>query len=130
MARILIIDDDRRLRTMLRAMLEEAGHEVIDAADGSAGVVVFRTRRPDVTLVDIIMPGKGGIATIGEIHMEFPGAKLIAMSGGDPRGPLSDLPIAWAYGAIRSLRKPFGRTALLGAIDEALHAERSRPPAS
>jgi DNA-binding NtrC family response regulator len=127
MALILVIDDDRRFRPMLRALLEEAGHEVIEETEGRAGIVAYRARRPDVALVDIIMPGKGGIATIGEIHMEFPDAKLIAMSGGDPRGPLSDLPIAWAYGAMRSLQKPFGKTALLAAIEEALQDASARP---
>jgi DNA-binding NtrC family response regulator len=124
MALILVIDDDQRLRRMLRAMLEGEGHEVIEATDSVSGAAAYRARRPEVALVDIIMPGKGGIAMIGEIHMEFPDAKLIAMSGGDPRGPLSDLPIAWAYGAMRSLRKPFKRDELLGAIHEALQDVR------
>ena len=120
MALILIVDDDRRFRAMLRAMLTDAGHRVLEAGDGDSGVETFRRERPDVALVDIIMPGKGGISTIGEIHMLDPTAKIVAMSGGDPRGPLSDLPIAWAYGAARSLRKPFGRTVLLATLAELL----------
>ena len=65
MALILIVDDDRRFRAMLRAMLTDAGHRVLEAGDGDSGVETFRRERPDVALVDIIMPGKGGISTIG-----------------------------------------------------------------
>jgi two-component system chemotaxis response regulator CheY len=127
MALILIVDDDHWLRAILRSMLEEAGHEVAEADDGTAGVEAFRARHPDVALVDIIMPGKCGISTIGEIRMQFPNARIIAISGGDPRGPHSDLPLATAYGAMRTLTKPVDGVALLRAIDSLLDGQRSRP---
>lgn len=118
MARILVIDDDHRLRAALREMLEEAGHRVMEAGDGATGIKVFREQGADVVVVGIIMPGKGGIATIGELHMEFPDTKIIAISGGNPSGPQSDLPIAGAFGAARSLQKPFHRTQFLQTVDE------------
>jgi len=120
MATILIIDDDSRVRSMLRAMLEDAGHCALEAADGCTGIALLREQPAEVVLADIIMPGKCGIETIGEIHMEHPEVKIIAMSGGDPRGPESDLSIAWAYGAVRSLHKPFARGMLMAAIEDAL----------
>ena len=127
MALVLIVDDDHWLRAVLRVMLEDAGHEVIEADDGVAGVQAFRARRPDVTIVDIIMPGKGGISTIGEIRMYAPSARVIAISGGDPTGAYSDLPLATVYGAMLSLRKPVDRAAILSAIEQVLGGERARP---
>jgi DNA-binding response OmpR family regulator len=127
MALILIVDDDHWMRAVLRSMLEDAGHEVVEADDGTAGISAFQARRPDVTVVDIIMPGKGGISTIGEIRMHAPKARIIAISGGDPCGAHSDLPLAVAYGALRTLRKPLDRRELLRAIELTLEGERARP---
>ena len=127
MALILIVDDDHWMRAVLRTTLEDAGHEVIEADDGAAGVSTFVARRPDVTIVDIIMPGKGGIATIGEIRMHSPRARIIAISGGDPTAANSDLPLATVYGALVSLQKPVDRREMLRAIERALDGERSRP---
>ena len=127
MALILIVDDDHWMRAVLRTTLEDAGHEVVEADDGVAGVATCGARRPDVTIVDIIMPGKGGIATIGEIRMQSPGARIIAISGGDPCAANSDLPLAAAYGALLSLRKPVDRREMLRAIERVLDGERARP---
>jgi CheY-like chemotaxis protein len=120
MARVLIIDDEDLLRVTLREMLEDAGHYVLDAADGVDGMQVVRDTRVDVVITDIIMPRKDGINTIWQLKQLRPDVKIIAMSGGAPGAPRSDLPLAKTYGAERALQKPFSRAELLGALSDLL----------
>src|SRR5437762_4131738 len=81
MARLLIIDDDVTLRQALTKHLEHAGHEVRQAADGDAGIRAYERRAADVVIVDIFMPGQGGLQTIGRLRREWPAVKIVAMSG-------------------------------------------------
>jgi len=117
---VLLIDDDAGIRRSMRMMLEDAGFRVYEAADGYEGLALYRRYRPTVSIVDIIMPGKDGVTTIGEIRMLSPRAKIVAISGADPKAALADLAIAQAYGAGRSLQKPFGAADLLATIAELL----------
>jgi CheY-like chemotaxis protein len=116
MKRVLVIDDEELLRYTMREMLEDAGYEVLDEPDGAAGVRAFRESPADVVITDIIMPNKDGISTIWELKQIAPDVRIIAMSGGVPGGPRSDLPLAVTYGAARTLQKPFTRAELLGAV--------------
>ncbi len=63
MARILIADDDERLREATRAVLEEAGHFVVEAREGAEALRLQRTEQIDVVLCDMFMPGQDGIET-------------------------------------------------------------------
>ena len=81
MARVLIIDDDVTLRQALTKHLERAGHEVRQAADGDAGIRANERHAADVVIVDIFMPGQGGLQTIGRLRREWPAVKIVAMSG-------------------------------------------------
>src|SRR6266576_887359 len=89
MARLLIIDDDVTLRQALTKHLEHAGHEVRQAADGDAGIRAYERHAADVVIVDIFMPGQGGLQTIGRLRHEWPAVKIVAMWGGTrwPWGP-------------------------------------------
>ena len=89
MARILLLDDDRALRDVVRMILEEAGHVVNDAPDGRAGVEMYRESPSDIVITDIRMPEKTGNETILELRAEFPDVKIIAMSGGCGRNATS-----------------------------------------
>jgi CheY-like chemotaxis protein len=127
MARILLIDDDRPLRTVLAEALSLAGHEVFQAEDGRQGVEIFRVARPDVVVTDLIMPGQEGIETIVQLRQEFPDLPIIAISGGASHSKLY-LDMAKRLGARRIIPKPFSADQLLGAITEAL-APPAPPPA-
>ena len=87
MARILIIDDDVQILSMLRQTLEREGYEVVEASDGEQGEKLFREKPTDLIITDLIMPEKEGVETIKEIRSEFPETKIIAMSGGGRIGP-------------------------------------------
>ncbi|HCS12689.1 MAG: response regulator [Zetaproteobacteria bacterium CG06_land_8_20_14_3_00_59_53] len=118
MARILIIDDEELFRQMLKQMLESAGHEVAEAADGEQGLTLFREQPADLVITDIFMPEKEGIATIHELKEEFPALKLIAVTGGGyKRRGFEYLEFAEKIGADRVLHKPFERQELLDAVE-------------
>ena len=82
MPAILIIDDNEEIRTLWTEVLEEEGHEVIQAESGVVGVKIARARKLDVIVTDIMMPDKDGLETIMEIQSHNPTAKIIAVSGG------------------------------------------------
>jgi PleD family two-component response regulator len=72
MARIVVIDDDGDITSILRRILEREGHDVLVASDGVEGLQVCRQTRPEAAITDIIMPEKEGFETIRELHFEFP----------------------------------------------------------
>jgi CheY-like chemotaxis protein len=124
MARILVIDDDGQVRGAIRRILERAGHTVVDVADGEAGIRVHRERPTDLIITDIFMPEQDGIETIQQLRREFPGVKIIAISGGDRTRTVDLRTDAELLGASRSLRKPFELTELLKAVNELLGEPR------
>lgn len=60
MARILIVDDDAQIRYMMRIILERAGHDVVEAVNGSAALDAVRHQPADVVVTDLVMPVMGG----------------------------------------------------------------------
>jgi len=120
MARILVIDDDDAIRFSLKLALEDADHQVEDAANGEEGMTRFRTNPADLVITDIFMPEKEGLETIDEIKRSYPQTKIIAMSGGGRMNPEDYLEIAKRVGADRSLFKPFDIQLLVATVDDLL----------
>ncbi len=128
MARILIIDDDETLRTMVRRMLESAGYQDIEeAADGNIGLKLIQNNTFDLIITDIIMPNKEGIELIMELDQKRPRIKIIAMSGGGKIGAESYLEMAKHLGANRTIAKPFNQSDLLSVVKELLTEHISTP---
>jgi len=120
MARILIIDDEPQIRSMLRLMLERVGYEVAEAPDGIEGIRRYRENPADLIITDLIMPNKDGIGMIIDLKKEFPKVKIIAMSGGGVNRPEGYLDGAKKLGASRTLTKPIDRDEMLKAVKETL----------
>jgi DNA-binding response OmpR family regulator len=120
MYRILVIDDDEQIRALLSQMLERAGYQVVEAANGDEGLRLFRTQSADLVITDLIMPEKEGIETILELRREFPQVQVIAISGGGKYNPRDYLPIARQLGACATISKPFSRQEILDAVQAAL----------
>jgi CheY-like chemotaxis protein len=125
MARILVVDDDDVFRHAIRLVLEAAGYDVVDAADGAAGLRQYREQGADLVLVDVFMPDMDGLQVIRALRIAIPRPKVVAMSGGGRIGYLDVLKTAGAVGAARTLRKPFESRELLAAIGEVLGAPPS-----
>ena len=81
--RILIVEDSRDSRDMLRFLLEHAGHEVHEAADGPSGVEAILTVRPDIALVDVGLPGLDGFEVARRVRADARGreVRLVALTG-------------------------------------------------
>lgn len=117
MARILVIDDDDEIREILDAILTEAGHHVLLAADGRAGLELYRRERADCVITDLIMPKKAGIETIFDLLRVDPQARIIAMSGfvGE-----EFLEAGRDVGVRHTIQKPFTQAEVLTAVQAAL----------
>ncbi len=122
MKRILVIDDDKFVRTSIRAVLEGAGYEVSDASDAEAGIGLQRSNPFDVAIVDLIMPNKEGLETIRELTHDFPNLPIIAISGGGEIVRKNFFQAAELFGAKLTLEKPFDGDELLAALKSALES--------
>ena len=71
MATILIIDDEEIIRGLLRSVLEQAGYEVMEAANGRQGLELYRHRPADLVITDILMPEMNGLDMLLELTREF-----------------------------------------------------------
>ena len=80
-ARILVVDDDKAVRLLLRTVLERRGHSVVEAENGDEGLRYYRVTPADLVIVDIQMPVMDGLQMIKELRGDFPTAKIIAISG-------------------------------------------------
>ena len=71
MARILLIDDEKLIRALLRSVLEGAGHQVSEAANGRDGLGLYRQQPVDLVITDIAMPERNGLELILDLTREF-----------------------------------------------------------
>ncbi len=120
MARVLIVDDAAFMRLMLKKIVVSSGHEVVgEAGDGDSAVEMYREVTPDVTTLDITMPGKDGIQVLREI-MEFdPGARIVMCSA---LGQQAKVVECIKLGARDFVVKPFEEETVTTAISNALLA--------
>ena len=105
-AKVLVIDDEAPIRLLCRVNLEAEGMEVIEAQDGTVGVELARSERPDVILLDVMMPGMDGWEVLqalqaGEGTSEIPIVFLTA------RAELRDRAQGLELGGIDYVTKPF-----------------------
>ena len=116
MSRILVIDDDKFVRTSIRAVLESAGHTVAESGDADAGIALQRENPFDVVIVDLVMPKKEGLETIRELKADYPDLPIVAISGGGEIVKKNFVQAATLFGATATLEKPFGGDDLLEAL--------------
>jgi len=120
MPSILIIDDDASIRDSLRRTLHKEGYTILEASEGRGGLKQLEHSLADLILLDMFMPDKDGLETIGELRRTHPGIRIIAMSGGGFKGTVDVLHVATKLGARRTLAKPFTREQLLEAVETEL----------
>lgn len=118
MARILLVDDSKTSRKILRSILEENGHEVIgEAVNGEEGIDKFKELHPDITTMDITMPVMDGLTALKDI-MEFDKtAKVIMVTAAGQKTKMVD---AIKYGAAEFLAKPFEATQIIEIINKVI----------
>ena len=123
MSRILLVDDDCQVRSMLKLTLERAGHEVTEAEDGNQAVRKYNAETIDLVITDIVMPEKEGIETIMELRGINPKVNIIAISGGGRINPDDYLNWARRFGVEYTFTKPVKRDLLREAIEDLLGSE-------
>jgi CheY-like chemotaxis protein len=114
---ILLVEDDKDLREMLRSSLVRRKYTVLEASNGKEALAKFKPSIIDLIITDIIMPEEDGLKVIMQLKETKPGIKIIAISGGGKAGPGNYLDLAIALGADAVFPKPFSLTALLVKID-------------
>ena len=121
MARILIVDDSPTEMYKLTGMLEKHGHQVLQAGNGADGVALARQEKPDLVLMDIVMPGLNGFQATRQLTKdpETQGIPVIVVTTNDQE---TDMLWASRQGAKGYLTKPVDEDALTDKIKELLPA--------
>ena len=113
---VLLVDDEPVVRQTLRKMLQRAGHEVVEGANGLEGLRHLEALAIELVLTDIIMPVMNGVEFIKQARRLRPSLTMIAMSGGSRTENIDHLLAARAHGASLTLNKPFRADDLYQAI--------------
>ena len=121
--RILVVDDDRAFRHLIGSLLEEAGHIVVQAADGPAALGELAHEAFDVMLLDVGLPGMSGLDVLAQVGTLAAPPRVVVVTADDTPGTLLK---AVRGQADRYLTKPFAPGAILEVIDDVLGA----PPAA
>jgi CheY-like chemotaxis protein len=117
-SRILVVDDEPDLRFILRRIFERAGHEVADAADGAAALECVRRSRPELVVMDMMMPVMDGRELIRRLRADPATAQIaiLAVSG----------TCEFADAADALLAKPYRPEQILAVADTLLATEGDR----
>ena len=114
--RFLIADDEKDFAVFLSLMIEDAGHEVAEVVTlgGLSVMRAYSECRPDVVMMDIMMPQFNGVTSTRHILSKDPGARVVMMSGMLDAGTLRQT--AADAGAVAVLHKPFSEAQLRGLV--------------
>ena len=118
--RVLVIDDDRFVLSMISIVLKAEGYEVTTVQSGPAGLAAFEPSKFDLLIVDIFMPGMDGVKSIKAFRQINPLLPIIAISGvmlrASKRTALDLFPLSPMLAGVTCLQKPFKAQELLGAV--------------
>jgi two-component system chemotaxis response regulator CheY len=117
MAKILIVDDAAFMRMRSKKMLEQSGHNVVEAATGSQAVDMYKESKPDMVLMDITMPDMDGLTALKEIRKLDPNAKVAMVTA---MGQQSIVMEALKAGAMDFVVKPFEPDRMLATVKKLL----------
>jgi two-component system response regulator (stage 0 sporulation protein F) len=104
MSRILVVDDEAAIRTLLRRKLEGTGHEVTEAENGAEAIALLRTTGFDLVLTDILMPERDGLEVLMFLQREQPDLPCVVLSSPSNHVYLES---GRLMGAVDVLQKPF-----------------------
>ena len=113
--RILLAEDEVTIVITLRDALEEAGHEVVHAADTQSALAALEARAPELVLTDVRMPGEGGMAILRRSVALEPARPVLVMTG---FATIDQAVLAMREGAADYVQKPFRNEALVKKIAE------------
>ena len=117
MRRILIIDDEKNIRTQLSGLLSDEGYGTFSAESAEKGLDALAEERPDLVLMDVMLPGMDGVTALGKIREEGDDVPVIVMSG---QTSIETAVKATKLGAFDYLQKPLEPERLLLCVRNAL----------
>lgn len=120
MAKILVVDDSGLSRRTLRKILEPAGHEVIEAAEGITALERYFLDKPDLVFLDLTMSGMYGIDVLNKLREMDPGARVVIGSA-DIQSSTREM--VQASGARAFINKPFVNEQVLSVVNRVLQGE-------
>ena len=124
--KILVIDDMPNIVTMVKARLEASGYEVITALDGQQGLTYANAEKPDLIILDIVMPAGGGYSVYTRLRMS-PKTRSVPVIFLTAKDKPEDVVRAYKLGAQYFVKKPYKPEMLLGTVKKVL--ESSEHPA-
>jgi len=121
MSRILVVDDSRTSRKILRNILEEAGHTVVgEAVDGQDGINKYKDLRPDIVTLDITMPVMDGLEALKCLKEEDPNSTIIMVTAAGQQSKMID---AIKLGAAEFVTKPFEAADIIKIVNKLAKSE-------
>ena len=118
--RVIAIDDNQEMLDLIETYLREAGYNVVATSCAKIGFQHVEAGGVDTLVTDILMPDMDGIEVIKSLRRSHPNLWIVAISGGGSRLPASSaLTMSQAFGADRTIYKPFTRNELLAAMSPA-----------
>ena len=116
MKSVLIVDDSRTSRRILRDILERAGFNVVgEAVDGQEGFDEYVRLNPDIVTMDITMPGVDGIESLKLIRKNNPDAKVVMITAAGQKEKMME---AVKFGAVEFVAKPFVEETVIDALSK------------
>ncbi|MEU8661297.1 response regulator transcription factor [Actinoplanes philippinensis] len=123
--RVLVVDDDATVSDVVRRYLEQAGCEVHLAADGADGLAAIAAHRPDLVVLDLMMPGIDGLEVCRRIRRQLPGLPVIMLTA---LGEEADRVLGLEVGADDYVTKPFSPRELVLRIQSVLRRAAGSAP--
>jgi len=117
MPKVLVIDDDELLLSLMQNILQIEGYTILSTADGPRGISLFKEERPDVVLLDIGLPSMNGLEVLRKIRSFDDKAKVIVVTG---HGSAESVEVAYRSGAWDFVQKPFNNADFLKLIKAAI----------
>jgi CheY-like chemotaxis protein len=125
--RILLVEDDDFLRTMLRRLLVDLGYAVQEAGNGEEATLICVRKQPDLVITDILMPESEGLEFIKALRRMSSDVKIIAITGGGLGNAANYLFVARSLGADYTFEKPFETEELLSVVRRLLESNHIPP---
>ncbi|HWO37696.1 MAG TPA: response regulator, partial [Candidatus Acidoferrum sp.] len=121
--KLLVIDDEEQNLGFIESALQQPGLEILTSTDPEAGLALFREKRPEIVLLDLVMPKLNGMDLMEQIIASDPGAQVILMTGYYSVESAVD---AIRKGASDYLTKPLDVEALRHRVFALINEQRSR----